>query len=367
VNVKFRAERSVTRRPRPGRPRAALRLAAAATAAVASASPALAQYNEADALRVTAPIFKTLREATQQLSATLDRQVYADERMRNAEQQNDAIQARQEIRAETESGEYDPGATACLALSGAEALSAGAGAGGAGPAANGHDMQNRSRSWARGAGPGGEDVRYGISAVARGIIEDRDRLSGLDGHLDPTSDIRMLTADPTVDTTDPDRFDALWRLRQNILDPAPPRPVTSSQAGTPEGLVETARRQVDDARRSTASDLFTFVESLRAPVNAELGEWARRNAPPGYAHPIPQSVSLQQWLDIEIASRFMNPAWQTRVAKMSPEAVERELRRVEAVRTQIRWLGLRLGLRGGLAGAARLASSMDGGERQISR
>jgi hypothetical protein len=315
-----------------------------------------------------ATVFQTeMRKSTQQVSARLDRQVYADERMRNAEQQNDAIQARQEIRADVENGDYDPAASACRTLSGVAAAAQGVDVSGSAPPANGHDFGNRSRNWARGMGPDGEQVRDGVQAIARAALKDRDRLQGLDGILDPTSDIRFLVSNPTVDTRDPDRVDALWRLRQNILDPAPPRPVTQSQANTPEGAVELARRQVDAARRSVASDVFGFIESLHAPINDDLGDWARRTVPEGYSYPVPDAISKQQFVDLQVASRFANSSWHDQVGRMSPEATRREKLIIEAMRAEIDWLRLRLAMRRGLAKAARLSEALEGGEREVSR
>lgn len=312
-------------------------------------------------------IAETILKATQQTSAYLDRQVFAQERIVNAQMQNDAIKLREEARAQAESGAYDPGAGACAVTSLLGSLfQSTAGGGGNGRASpNGFDIVNKSRNWARGIGPGGEEVREGSLAVVNGMIRDRDRFENLDGYLDPTSDVRFLMDRLTINTDDENVEEALWRMHQNFIDPVPPPPVTGSQANTPEGRTEIARRLHDDAVRSAAANLMAWHINSRTPVSTEASEQIRKMLPDMPASAIPDKASKLEVVNA-VVQYYNSQDFIESLSRASMESVLRTLVQVQAAGLDLDWMRYQLDSHRSVMDAATLAASV-GSERVLSR
>ena len=274
-------------------------------------------------------IIAAIRASAGQTSAYIQRHAAASEKLSDSSDLNASIRVRESLRAEAEGGRYDPAASSCGGYAAAAVL-----AGGADPPpdapplpATGADTQNQGRNYERCAG-GNEEVCRGAGAVVNGIIADRDRLRDVGGVQDPTSDIRLLLQQPTTGSgtaSDPADIDAaVWRLSQNILQPIPPTPVTSAEAGQPGGRAEIARRQSEAARRSAPAALLGWIQT-RSAAQLPLGDWARSVAPDGYPYPIGERISVRQFYDVAVSSGWRHPDWHTRLAGMSPEAVMREV------------------------------------------
>jgi hypothetical protein len=275
--------------------------------------------------------------------------------------QNDAMRRREQARVLAESGAYDPSPSACLAYGLSKSIGAGKGET---PSLNGYDIANRGRNWARGIGPRSDEVKEGPGAIADGIIRDRDAFQDLNGYFDPTSDIRFLSEQMTIDTDDEKVAQALWRLQQNIIDPAPPQPATEPQADTPEGKIEIARRQVDEARKSTAWSLFGFLTNLATPVSAASAKVLNKVKPADYPRQIPEKPSLRQSLDVMVAY-YNSPEFLEKIQRSSPEAVARENVLLQAFNARLQWLQLDLNLRRGAIDAAQLVVDTGAGERAL--
>lgn len=319
---------------------------------------------------IAATIVDIMSRSTKQLSSYLDRQVWAEQRhfdtQIRTEALNDAQKMREQLEIGVRIGMFDPSPMACMTYGANNALFQGRGSA---PSANGHDFQNRSRNWARGVdSPGGhtaQDVRDGNIAVAASILEDRDKYEGFDDYLDPTADIRFLTASQTLDTDDEDVAQVTWRLIQNIVDPAPPPPLTSAQINTPEGKVEAARRQVDDARKSVAQNVFTFRTNFQGNYSEELRKWISDNAPEGFQASDNPKASLKEFFEARV-HLFNHPDFLLKLNEADTNGLLRELIQLEAFRLNMDWLRFQLDLDRSLVGATLLASHVNSGERNIS-
>ena len=304
-------------------------------------------------------IVDNIQRGVAQLSAYSKRETEAAKRIAEGQDQNAVLRERQKIRAAAEGGRYDPAVSACIDLSGILNFGGGQTSQGVG----GIDIANLSRNRSYGNGAAGEPVRLGGLALAQEIRVDRDRLRNVGGFADPTSDVRLLTEAITLDTSDQQIAQAYARMVNNMVDPLPPKPVTTSEAETPTGLARIAARQIDATRRSAAHAVFTYLGDIATPTGgSELADWAQRAAGPAYPYQVGDKVSSLQAVDIFVHSRFANPDWHQSIAAMSPDAVMRELLLTQALNLHINWMRFGLERRVAAVEAAQLASSVDGTE-----
>lgn len=303
-------------------------------------------------------IVDTILRATQQLSAYEDRSAASQMRVEEAVETNRTVRERQKVRAAAEGGRYDPAPSACIDLSGVMGMGGGAQAA-EGP--GGNDVANTARNRARGNGPEGEAVRLGGLALAQQMIAARDEYANVGGVLDPTSDVRLLTENITLDTTDGPVASAFAHLVNTVVDPLPARPIAQSEMRTPAAYAQVAARQIELARRSAAHATFAYYGDLATPVGgSKLADWAKKAATPAYGQKIGDKVSTLQAIDVFVNSRFANPEWHQQLAKMAPEAVMREIALSEALSLHVQWMQFQLALREATVNAAHLATDLDG-------
>ena len=317
-----------------------------------------AAVNQTTSAVVTAQnaIVAAITQGTAQVSGYQAQTPEATRRIEEAAQINDTTRARQEARARAEGGRYDPAASACTDLTGIFSFGGGQSVQGLG----GNDVVNISRNRSRGNGSEGAAVRSGGLAVASEIVNARDTYEGYGGYLDPTSDLRFLTENQTLDTSKEDNVKILARLIDNIVDPTPARPISEAEAKTPQGRAQLAARTVDDARRSAASAVFAHLGELTAPTGgAELANWAKGAVTEAYPNTVGDKVSYQQAIDIFVQSRFANPDWHQQLAKMSPAAVAREMALTMALNLHVNWMRFQLEERMAAVQAANLAVNLD--------
>lgn len=304
-------------------------------------------------------IVDNILKGVAQLSAYSKRETEANKRIAEGQDQNAVLRERQKIRAAAEGGRYDPATSACIDLSGILNFGGGQTSQGVG----GIDIANLSRNRSYGNGAAGEPVRQGGLALAQEIQVDRDRLRNIGGFADPTSDVRLLTEAITLDTSDQQVAQAYARMINNMVDPLPPKPVTTQEAQTPSGLARIASRQIDATRRSASHAVFTYLGDITTPTGgSELANWAKNAAGPAYPYQVGDKVSTLQAVDIFVHSRFANPDWHQSIAKMSPEAVQREILLTQALNLHVNWMRFGLERRDAAVSAAHLASDIDGTE-----
>jgi hypothetical protein len=210
-------------------------------------------------------IIAALRGHSGEQSAHQNRAVEANRRIVDAAQQNDAQRLRQEFRAKAESGNFDPNPDICL-LAG---LYRGGGSAPAVP--TGSRVVGNAAAMASGADPA---VREGGTRFARSIVDDKLAFEGLLGVPDPTTNSAAILANPSL----PDfaqgspEDQAMQRLVRNLVDPNPPRPVTSEELRTPEGVQRAAARAIQETRNSASGEVVTMLMNMRElvqPVTAE--------------------------------------------------------------------------------------------------
>ncbi len=303
-------------------------------------------------------IIEAILRSTQQLSAYEERTAASQMRVTEGSDANAVMRERQKVRAMAEGGRYDPAPSACIDLSGVMSMGGGAQAA-EGP--GGNDVANTARNRARGNGPEGEAVRLGGLALAQQMIAARDAHANVGGVLDPTSDVRLLTENITLDTTNGDVAAAFAHLVNNVVDPLPARPIAQTELTSPAAYAQVAARQIELARRSAAHATFAYYGDLATPIGGgELADWARKAATPAYGQRVGDKVSTLQAIDVFVHSRFANPEWHQQLAKMAPEAVMREIALAEALSLHVQWMQFQLSLRDAVVGAAHLATDLDG-------
>ncbi|OYR17602.1 hypothetical protein [Brucella thiophenivorans] len=301
-------------------------------------------------------ITQTILQGVAQMSAYSKRQTEAQKRITEAAQVNDVTREKQIARGVAESGRFDPAASACVDLSGIFSI----GKAGGGKGLSGKDITNASRNWSYGNEDIGKPVIQGGLAIANAIITDRDRFKGIGGFADPTTDARLITDAITLDTTQKDIAGAHIRLINNIVDPAPAKPITALEAKTPAGRSQIAARQIDASRRSAAHSVLSYLGDIATPTgSAELADWAKKAAPQGYPYQVGDQVSQLQAMDIFVRSRFPNAMWHEQLAQMSPDAIAREQLLATALTQQIEWMRFDLERRNSVVFAAMLSTMLD--------
>ena len=167
----------------------------------------------------------------------------------------------------------------------------------------------------------------------------------------------------TLDTSDQKVAQAYARMVNNMVDPLPPKPITEQEAKTAPGLAHIASRQVDATRRSASHAVFTYLGDLAAPTGGgPLADWAKKAAGPAYPNNVGDKVSKLQAMDIFVHSRFPNPDWHQQLARMSPDAVMRELALTQALNLYFNWERFNLERRDAAVNAALLSAIVDGTE-----
>lgn len=301
-------------------------------------------------------IVTALGQSTAQLSGYETRTARSQQRVEDAAQQNETMRQRYIARGKAEGGRYDPAASACRDLSGVLQFGGGSSSQGVG----GNDLVNAARNRGRGNDSVGAEVMQGGLSIAQGIIKDREEMSGLGGYLDPTTDLRLMLEPQTLDTSDGKVAKAAARLVNNVVDPTPARPLTDGEKRTPQGKAQLAARQIDEARRSAAHSVFAYLGDLAAPTGGSgLVDWAKNAAPASYSNTIGDQVSTQQVIDIFVQSRFSNPDWHQELAKMAPEAVNREIALTSALNLHVNWMMFQLLKRDAAVNATQLATELD--------
>ncbi|WP_062213177.1 hypothetical protein [Aureimonas sp. AU12] len=304
----------------------------------------------------TAAIITALGQSTAQLSGYETRTARSQQRVEDAAQQIETMRQRDLARAKAEGGRYDPAPSACRDLSGVLQFGGGTSSQGVG----GNDLVNAARNRGRGNEKEGDEVNRGGLAIAQGIVNDREELKGLGGYLDPTTDLRLMLEPQTLDTSEGEVAKAAARLVNNIVDPTPARPLTDGEKKTPQGKAQLAARQIDEARRSAAHSIFAYLGDLAAPTGGSgLVDWAKKAAPASYSNTIGDKVSTQQVIDIFVQSRFSNPDWHQELAKMAPEAVNREIALTNALNLHVNWMMFQLMKREAAVSATQLATELD--------
>ena len=285
-------------------------------------------------------LIEALRLSTGERSAYSDKQIEAQRRFMDAAQQNESERLRQEFRARAESGEFDPSPNICL-LAGMYR-----GGGSSGPGAIGTNTGQAAVSATSGADPA---VRQGGAALARSVLDKREQFQGRMGVQDPTVDPGAILMNPTIASGGDDQ-QALVELMRNMIDPNPPRPVTATEANTPEGVMRAHRRSVQETRNNASREALSMLANMRTPVQPISGSGggsfeAYLDDIANYNRPVPSDgmISELQALDIRTL-RYYAPkpeVFQARAA-MSDRALLQEILDSISIGNRIAFIQLEL-------------------------
>ncbi|MDE0305482.1 MAG: hypothetical protein OXI87_11480 [Albidovulum sp.] len=240
-------------------------------------------------------VVEGIRKHSGQNSRYLDRQVEAMKRIADGQEQNATMRIRDIVRAEAESGRFDPNPDYCLLFDASEANS-----NSRKDANPGLQAAVEASTWASGDR---DVIRTHGTKLAAWLARERRELAGSGGSDDATTDWGMVFDRPTADLDDPDVKASIARLVANTVEPEPRRPLTDAELETPGGLAESLKRQATSARNNAAIAALKSVLSIAAPriPSEHFNTIAARSH---YGKPIPDLISELQQLDIRTTSYF---------------------------------------------------------------
>ena len=305
-------------------------------------------------------IVGALRRQSEQNSNYLDRQVEASRRIADGEAQNEARLARSIIRAEAESGDYDPNPDYCLQLDSALQPRL--------PDRNligGLDgVTESATNWTIGNSPA---VRENGVAMARWLSEERSRLRNAGGARDATTDWEFALESETLPIEQTEYRQALTRLIANTIDPFPSRPLFETDLQTPAGLAESVRRQTTEARNRAAISSISAVLQLAEPTIPAgpirgIANRSRRE------FELPDLVSELQALEVRIAA-YNEPSTDSLLVRHSKteRALLQDIIDLQAVNARLAYLRLVQESRNAVVFAAILGIMTDGTTASLSR
>ena len=236
-----------------------------------------------------------LRNHSRQNSLYLDRQVEAMNRIADGQEHNSTMRIRDIVRAEAESGRFDPNPDYCLLFDASEAASNARKDANPGALAAAEAVE-----WASGEK---EIIRIHGTKLSAWLAKERKELANAGGSNDATTDWGMVFDSPTVALDDPEVKSSIARLIANTVEPEPRRPLTDADLLTPGGLAESLKRQASSARNNAAIAALEAVLANAAPriPSENMRAIANRSH---YGEPIPNQISDLQQLDIRTVSYF---------------------------------------------------------------
>ncbi len=297
-------------------------------------------------------IIEALRAQTRQTSSHIDREVEANKRLADAEQQNESMRLREYFRARAESGAFDPNPDYCLLLdlAGSRALSP--------PepptfAAMDTSLDRWSSSDVPAVGDGGLRLAAWLAAESRQI----DEAVGME---EATTNWDLVHGQTTLPVELRGASHAIVRLVANTVDPTPPPALTEDELKTPSGLSEAIIRKTVSARKNAARSAISFSLELTMPrhdatIYRTLADRAI------YSSSIPDMISDLQAIDIRTMSNFAPNAdtLEERHGK-SESALLQDLIDLQSVHTRISYLKLLQEVRNTAVLAAQLGILTDG-------
>lgn len=248
---------------------------------------------QTDTMQLGNRTIAALKAATGENSAVAAQQIEAQKRLMNAQEINETDRMRQQIRADAESGKYDPNPDVCLLI---DLFSSDETAG---------TSTDDVRAMVLGAvaQQTGSDpaVQAGGTAYIESVVSDREDLAGVfDGFSDATVDTGILTLSSTLDPTSEVQREALTRLYRNMYDPNPPKPVTALEMTAPEGAYRAQQQSARATRNSpiAAWQAWNTNRILAQGPSEPLQEFVDQI--PGYLekHDLGENVSEWQQLGI---------------------------------------------------------------------
>jgi len=304
-----------------------------------------------EATKAARDIIEALQAHSRQQSSYLDRQVEAQKRLVDGEQQNHSMRLREEFRAEAESGRYDPNGDFCHLVD----LSL---------------IRERNRvkkvppqiiTRAVGDWSGGkpEIVRKNGIHLAAWLPREKEAIGSIGTVEQPTTDWGLVNDHATIAAEQPKVMEAVYRLVANTVDPLPPIPLSEQNLQTPGGLSEAVLRDTIAARKQAATSLIEFAIGLSLPSESSEGYKVLAEQS-HYQSEIPDQISQLQALDIR-TSRYFSPTVVTLQVRheKNERALLQDLIDLNSLNTRLNYLRLVQETRTSIALAAILGTITD--------
>ena len=296
-------------------------------------------------------IIEALQAHSRQQSSYLDRQVEAQKRLMDGEQQNHSMRLREEFRAVAESGRDDPNEDLChlidLSIDREKEQVANI---------QPQVITRKVRDWSGGKP---EIVKKNGVHMAAWLHEEKDTIGSIGNIEHPTTDWGLVADHETIPADQPHVMAALTRLVTNTVDPVPPIPLSPKNLQTPGGLSEAVLRDSITARKQAASSLIEYAIGLSLPSESSEGYKALAQQS-HYEAEIPDQISQLQGLDIRTSVNF-TPTVETLEIRheKNEKALLQDLIDLNSLNTRLNYLRLVQETRTSIALAAILATLTD--------
>jgi len=325
----------------------------AITAAIDKQTDELEEKMEDTTLR----IIRTLTLAAKESSAHVQQQTEAQRRFADAQEVNATDRLRQEIRAEAESGRFDPNPFSCMLADMFEASR------GSGAPMSGDGITQKSVDRLTGDD---DDVQAGGAQLARSVVDARDNLAGFQNSPNPTTDWSLMLEAPTIDMSDPQMQEVLGWVIANSVDALPDRAMTEAELATPEGMSRAAEAQQRIARKRAAVETINMSLNMRAPALTDDGSYASMADDSAYNRPVPERLSELQQLDIQTVyhyapgpNRLNGTNGQNGLGQMNEKGWLQEIHRIMSINARLNFIRLELENRSAITNALILAALTD--------
>lgn len=237
-------------------------------------------------------LIEALRMQTGEQSAYSDKQIEAFKRIQDAGQQNDTDRVRQTIRAEAESGKFDPNPDACLLIdlfSGKSGGESGGSGGAQGTAVIASTVAEKQRIGSMGA-----------AAAVREMAEKNVMINGTDASKRASTFFEV----PTVNMNEGDMSDAAESFVLKMMDPIPMVIVPPEQREREKQKVAIQESRL--ARDSIVLENMAMLFNMSANVvpGSELKKLAEGTP---YNREIPEEASELQAIDVMTVRHYAPP------------------------------------------------------------
>lgn len=302
----------------------------------------------------TAEVIQALRGQARENTNYQQMQIEANQRIADANAVNDTNRLKDEIRAEAESGAFDPNPFSCMLV---DIFADGSGAT---PIRNGSAVGQQVNDWVAGDHPA---VKAGGATLTKHVSDKQQEFAGFRNSPNATTDWRLLMEEPTLDLSDPRMAEVAKLIMQNSIDSTPPREVSDEERLTPSGLDRIAADQQRSGRMNAATDTVTFANNLRSNVisGESLDTYRTMAADSAYNRPIGDTMSELQQLDIMTVWNYAprGERLEKLTGSMSEKAWLFEIHRALSIQTRIDFLALELATRNANVNALVLATLND--------
>lgn len=289
-------------------------------------------------------LMQALRMQTGEQSAYADKQIEAYKRITDAAQQNDTDRVRQQIRAQAESGQFDPNPDACLLL---DLFRNGApdGSNGGGGTYAGGIARDRY-----------QDIgRLGAAGAARAMVDIETPVDGVDASERASTFLEH----PSMNLDDPEIQEALVAFQIKLAGPIPMTPVPELELNTPEGVARQAAQNTRSTRQSIYDANIAMITNMSDTVLD--GEQLRKMAegtPYEGSREIKDEASELQALDVMTVRHYAPPASESG-ASASTGVVMQKLYQISAISARMQYLQLEIDRRNLMTQSAILAKMIE--------